>query len=182
VIVVSNAHATPVSDRIAQRVVVLRESQKLTRAAVAEAMAAAGAIGSAASLRNFEDRRKREIGIDELVALAGALGCTPAELLDDVLDFGADDRGSVEPAALHFGKVGEAVRDDVEAFGDLVGVEPSLAQVSFVLAAAIDDPDADPKTLPPLVKELRQVLDAIKNGRQPSGGDDDDLGDLDRPD
>lgn len=172
---VSSAQATPISDRVAQRALELRESHKLTRAAVAAAMG-----GSVASLRNFEDRRRREIGVDELVALAGALGATPAELLDDVLDFAAGDRGSTQPAAAEHGKVGVAVREDIESFGDLVGVEPSLAETAYVLAAAIDDPHVEPKTLPSLVKELRAVLDDIRNGRDAGG--DDDLAGMDTPD
>jgi transcriptional regulator with XRE-family HTH domain len=169
---------TPVSDRIAERALDLRERTKLTRAAVVDAMRAAGfARATVASLRNLEDRRRREVGVDELVALAAALDCTPAELLDDAIDLAP---GTEPPAPARRAGVSAAVQDDIAALGDLVGVEPSLAEAAYVLAAAIDSPGTEPKTLPALVKELRAVLDDIRNGRTDTGGDD-DLADMGTP-
>jgi len=168
---------TPVSDRIAARALDLRERLKLTRANVVDAMHRAGFDrATVASLRNLEDRRRREVGVDELVALAAALDVTPAELLDDSLDLAP---GIAAPAPATRSGVSAAVVDDIAALGDLVGVEPSLAAAAVVLAAAIDA-GPEPKTLPALVKELRAVLDDLRDGRVDTSGDD-DLDGLDTP-
>lgn len=174
-IAVSTLPATPISDGIAARALELRERKKLTRAVVA-----AAAEMSVASLRNFEDRRRREIGVDELDRLAGALGYSIAELSG--IPFRGKPVDPVEDAQVPAAGVGvvSAVRDDIEAFGDLIGVEPSLAQTAYVLAAAIDDREVEPRVLPSLVKELRAVLDDIRNGRDTGG--DDDLAGMDTPD
>jgi len=183
VILVSTAQATPVSDRIAAKALQLREQKKLTRATVATAMGI-----STASLRNFEDRRRRDIGVDELVALAAALGCSPESLGGPAIDSDAPVWAAANPSIGVPGggtasarALTAAVREDIAAFGDLVDLEPSLAEAAYVLAAAIDDPFAEPKTLPALVKELRAVLDDIRNGRSQTGGDD-DLAGMDTPD
>lgn len=90
------------------------------------------------------------------------------------------------------GPVETAVREDVEALGDLVGVEPSLSEMAYRLAREIDGaavcggcgepvPAADDgRTLAQLNRELRQTLAQLLEGRAP-GDDDDDLGDLDTP-
>lgn len=90
------------------------------------------------------------------------------------------------------GSVEDAVRSDVEQLGDLVGVEPSLTELAFTLAARIDgaastecetcgEPIAqDDRLLPQLTRELRQTLAQLLEGR--AADDDDDLGDLGSPD
>ncbi|WP_219512783.1 hypothetical protein [Nonomuraea ceibae] len=90
------------------------------------------------------------------------------------------------------GPVEKVVRDDVEELGDLVGVEPSLAQMAYRLAQVIDGlpdercaecgtpvPATDARTLPQLNRELRQTLAQLVEGRGEE--DDDDLGDLAEP-
>ena len=89
------------------------------------------------------------------------------------------------------GSVEDAVRSDVEQLGDLVGVEPSLTELAFTLAARIDgaastecetcgEPIAqDDRLLPQLTRELRQTLAQLLEGR--AADDDDDLGDLAAP-
>ncbi|NUL03590.1 hypothetical protein HRW07_10150 [Streptomyces lunaelactis] len=80
------------------------------------------------------------------------------------------------------GAVERAVRDDVEAMGDLVGVEPSLSEMAYRLAREIDGGGGeDGKLLPQLNRELRQTLAQLLEGRA-SDDDDDDLGDLGSPD
>ncbi|HEY5833599.1 hypothetical protein [Streptomyces sp.] len=78
------------------------------------------------------------------------------------------------------GPVEEAVRADVEALGDLVGIEPSLSQMAFRLAREIDmGGGEDGKQLAQLNRELRQTLAQLLEGR--AADDDDDLGDLGSP-
>jgi hypothetical protein len=88
------------------------------------------------------------------------------------------------------GPVEEAVRNDVEQLGDLVGVEPSLSEVAYRLAREIDGtaecetcgepiPQEETRTLPQLTRELRQTLAQLLEGR--AADDDDDLGDLGSP-
>lgn len=91
------------------------------------------------------------------------------------------------------GPVERMVRGDVEALGDLVGVEPSLSEMAYTLAHQIDVaaagecgecgsaiPGRDSSmTLPQLNRELRQTLAQLLEGR--ATDDDDDLGDLGTP-
>ncbi|WP_406143283.1 hypothetical protein [Streptomyces anulatus] len=92
------------------------------------------------------------------------------------------------------GTVETTVRNDVEQLGDLTGIEPSLAEMTYALAHQIDlatsgECDAcgepvpqgdDGRTLPQLNRELRQTLAQLLEGR--ATDDDDDLGDLASPD
>ena len=68
-----------------------------------------------------------------------------------------------------------------EQLGDLVGVDPSLAEMAYTLAREIDAGGGDEgKLLPQLNRELRQTLAQMLEGR--ATDDDDDLGDLGSPD
>jgi hypothetical protein len=90
------------------------------------------------------------------------------------------------------GSVEDAVRSDVEQLGDLVGVEPSLSELAYTLAGRIDaaatarcetcgEPvSQEDRLLPQLIRELRQTLAQLLEGR--AADDDDDLGDLASPD
>lgn len=91
------------------------------------------------------------------------------------------------------GPVEQAVRDDIGELGDLVGMEPSLAEVAYRLAQQVDGapekacsscgepiPVQEEKILPQLTKELRVTLIQLLEGRA-TEDDDDDLGDLDTP-
>ncbi|WP_328962962.1 hypothetical protein [Streptomyces virginiae] len=79
------------------------------------------------------------------------------------------------------GPVEKAVREDVEVLGDLAGVEPSLTELAYRLAAEIDQlTDEDTKLLPNLSRELRLTLAQLLEGRA-ADDDDDGLGDLASP-
>ena len=182
-----------ISTTVASRAMTVREDRKLTRAAVAEAARVAGAPGSftAAALRNIETGRRGEVSVDELVWLAAALEVSPAELIDDEFAalFGAERPAAPERAepiatltcarcTARAGGIQAAVRDDVEAMGDLEGVEPSLAATAYRLAQAIDDGGGeDGRLMPALAKELRSTLKELADGRRDdTGGDElDDL-------
>lgn len=69
-----------------------------------------------------------------------------------------------------------SVQSDIDELGDLTGIEPTLAAAALRLAKEIDSDEADGRTLPGLVKELRMILKQLTEGR--SGGDDDDDSDL----
>ncbi|MET8172839.1 hypothetical protein [Streptomyces clavifer] len=72
------------------------------------------------------------------------------------------------------------MRSDIEELGDLSSVEPSLAEMAYTLARAIDAGGGDEgKLLPQLNRELRQTLAQLLEGR--ATDDDDDLGDLASP-
>lgn len=76
------------------------------------------------------------------------------------------------------GPVETAVREDIEALGDLVGVEPTLSEMAYALAREIDSGGGDDgKLLPQLNRELRATLAQLLEGRG-AEEDDDDLGDL----
>lgn len=78
------------------------------------------------------------------------------------------------------GAVESAVRADVAELGDLVGVEPSLAEMAFTLAREMDEGGGeDGKQMASLNRELRQTLAQLLEGR--AADDDDDLGDLAAP-
>lgn len=79
------------------------------------------------------------------------------------------------------GPIESAVRDDVEALGDLTGVEPSLTAMAVQLAAEMDAGGGEEgRLLPALNRELRATLKQIIEGRGVED-DDDGLGDLGDP-
>lgn len=79
------------------------------------------------------------------------------------------------------GPVERTVREDIEALGGLVGVEPTLAEMAYRLARDIDAGGGDDgRLLPQLNKELRATLKQLVDGR-PADDDDDDLADLATP-
>lgn len=76
------------------------------------------------------------------------------------------------------GPVEKTVREDIEALGVLIGVEPTLAAMAFRLARDIDAGGGeDGRLMPQLNKELRATLKQLVDGR-PADDDDDDLADL----
>ncbi|MFE2360129.1 hypothetical protein [Streptomyces virginiae] len=80
------------------------------------------------------------------------------------------------------GPVEQAVRDDVEQLGDLVGVEPSLTELAYRLATEIDVlTSEDNKLLANLSRELRLTLAQLLEGRAADDEDDDGLGNLAAP-
>lgn len=92
------------------------------------------------------------------------------------------------------GPIEQAVTDDIDALGDLAGVEPTLSEMARRVAREIDAASGEcgscgedvptgggAAMLPALNKELRATLKQLVDGR-PADDDDDDLGDLDTPD
>lgn len=79
------------------------------------------------------------------------------------------------------GSIETAVREDIEALGGLVGVEPTLAEMAYTLARDIDQGGGEEgRLLPALNKELRATLKQLLDGR-PAEDEDDDLADLASP-
>lgn len=197
-ITVLNDRDAQISEAAGARLIDLRERGKLTREAVAEAARSHGAPASftAAVLRNIETgrpdgdgRRRRMISIDELVLLAAALDVSPLELIDpeSAQLFGAPApvpapaKKTCQRCASVSGGIQSAVRDDVDLLGQLEGVEPSLAEVAYALAVAIDDGGGeDGRQLPALAKELRATLKELRElttaRRADHDDEDDDLG------
>lgn len=76
-----------------------------------------------------------------------------------------------------YGDVETEVREDIEALGELTGMEPSLAATAYALAARIDDIDTEDKSIPALTRELRATLTALfENHSTANEDDDEDLG------
>lgn len=182
-------HTGSAAVRIAARVFELRESHKLTREALAASAREHGAPANftATVLRYIEnsrsgagEKRSRNITVDELLWLAAALEMSPLELVDDELAplFAAPSAPAVvrecQRCARQAAGVLSAVKEDIEEFGDLVGVEPSLAATALRLAETIDDIGEDgARLLPALTKELRATLKELVDGRVKDDDDDD---------
>lgn len=71
----------------------------------------------------------------------------------------------------NFGRIEEQVRDDIARMGDLPGVGPSLAELAYRLAEALDSSDKlEGRELAPVAAQLLKTLEAIAA----LVGDDDD--------
>src|SRR5690242_8779702 len=106
------------------------------RALVVE-LAAAGVEMSQPILSRVESGARR-VDADELVALAAAF-CVPVSALLPVRDEDAAPAPVRRAAAVDEpGAVGAALAEDIEALGDLVGMEPTLAATATRLARQID--------------------------------------------
>lgn len=139
----------------------------------------------------------RRVDVDDLVALAAVLDVSVLALLpeDGRRAPDAAPRPTVPAVASDAGPVEGALSEDIEALGDLSGMEPTLAEVAHRLARQMDgqrpvvcdecgcmvDVPSDPRLLPQLAKELRATVAALVEGRAPDDDDDDDLGDLGSP-
>jgi hypothetical protein len=75
-----------------------------------------------------------------------------------------------------YGDVEQEVREDIEALGELTGMEPSLAATAYALAARIDDQDTEDKSIPALTRELRATLTQLFENHSVEDDDDEDLG------
>ncbi|AVH58670.1 hypothetical protein C4B68_26140 [Streptomyces dengpaensis] len=78
------------------------------------------------------------------------------------------------------GPVESAVRDDVKDLGQLLGVEPTLAELAYRVAREIDQGGGEEgRQMSALSRELRLTLQQLTQGH--GGGIDDEFGDLAAP-
>lgn len=160
---------------VAEAIARLRRERGLEQRDLAERVSTAGRALTASVLSKIESGARR-VDVDDLAAIAAALEVSPALLL-----LAAPAPESDLVPGLAQGSVAEAVHADIDALGDLEGVEPSLAQMACRLAAEMDAAGGeDRKLLPQLNRELRATLAQLLEARAPEE-DDDDLGDLAEP-
>ncbi|TQS29191.1 helix-turn-helix transcriptional regulator [Microbispora sp. KK1-11] len=166
-----------IGEHVAEAIARLRRGRGWDQGQLADRVTEAGRVMSASVLSKIESGARR-VDVDDLVAIATALEVTPALLLLAAPD--ASQPATLPEEALR-GPVTAAVQSDIEALGDLVGLEPSLAQMAYRLAREIDNGGGeDGKLLPQLNRELRATLAQLMEARAPEE-DDDDLGDLADP-
>lgn len=141
-----------------------------SQAWVAAEMTAAGATAWRQTTVGKVEAGQRALTLDEAYALGGLLGVPVAPVARPAGDALAGD-----------GLVTAAVRSDIDALGDLVGMEPSLAAAAVKLAGEMNSGGRDGgRLLPALTRELRATLVALAGGRDQGDEDDDD--DLASPD
>jgi transcriptional regulator with XRE-family HTH domain len=174
----------------------LREGRGWDQQGLIQRLAQAGRPMSQSILSRIEAGARR-VDIDDLVALAAALNVSVVALLppdDRMQNVSSPAEGPVARAEAG-GPVEAALIEDIEALGDLAGMEPTLSQVAFRLARQMDgqrrvaceecgtsvDVPTDPRLLPQLARELRATVAALVEGRAVDDDDDDDLGDLGAP-
>ena len=151
---------------------------------LAELVTAAGRPMSSSVLGKIESAARR-VDVDDLVALAAALGVRVSLLLP-----GEDEEARDKPAdpfeeAAGPGTVTARVVEDIESLGDLEDLDataPTLAAVAVRLAREIDAPASLGNSLHSMSKELRQVLAELRSLAPEEPDDDDDLDDLASPD
>jgi hypothetical protein len=190
---VTTDRITVLTSVVSQAIAAHRRREGLSRADFASACWEAGApesftatvVGHLESGRKSAGGRRREISLDELVFLAAAMGVTPVALLgEQAAVFTGGEPAVCARCADRPGQLQDRVRADVAALEDLHGVDPSLAQIAYVLAEAIDAGGGEGgRMLPRLTKELRSTLEQLV-ASAPAGepeDEDDELGDLDAP-
>lgn len=188
-----------ISDVIGAQIRDLRESAGMSRDDLAAAARDAGApptltgtvIRFLETGRPKDGQRTRFFAFDELLGLAAGLEVSPLELLGDQAVHFAGEQVTTTTSCANCGAVPgpveQQVRTDLAALSDLEDLEPSLAQIAYGLARAVDSAalEAD-KALPQLTRELRACLEQIVAGRraraEPDPDDRDDLDDLGAPD
>jgi transcriptional regulator with XRE-family HTH domain len=177
---------------LGQAVARLRSDRGWDQRALVDRLAAEGCPMSQQILSRVEVGARR-VDADELVALAAALSVGVPALLPPVDELPAA-APAPRPAAAEadLGPVGAALAEDIEALGDLAGMEPTLAATAVRLARQIDGQrpvqcddcgsyvqvPADPRILPQLTRELRATVATLLEGRTVDDEDDDGLGDL----
>lgn len=168
---------------VAAAVAAHRQRRGWEQRQLAERVSAAGRPMSASVLGKVESGVRR-VDVDDLVALAAALGVSPSRLLPA----GDDDQDkAVDPseAAASPGTVKARALEDIEALGDLEELDPTaptLAALAVRLAQEIDAPVSLGNSLQGMSKELRQVLAELRSLAPEERDDDDDLDDLATPD
>lgn len=185
------AAAGPAGRHLGQEVKRLRGLLGWEQSTLVAALATAGASISQPVLSRIEAGDRR-VDVDDLLALADALGVPASALLPGQGEQVRFEVARAVPAREDEGAVGAALAEDIEALGDLVGMEPTLAATAARLARQIDGQrpvpcdecgalvhvPADPRTLPQLTRELRATVAALLEGRAVDDDDEDDLGDL----
>ncbi|MFD4551408.1 hypothetical protein [Streptomyces sp. NPDC058466] len=79
------------------------------------------------------------------------------------------------------GPVETAVRNDVKELGELMGMEPTLAELAYRVAQEIDNGGGEEgRQMSSLSRELRLTLQQLNDGH--GGGADDEFGNLAAPD
>lgn len=168
----------PIGQHVADSIARIRRDKGLEQGDLADRVTEAGRPMSASILSKIEGGRRR-LDVDDLVALAAALDVNPSLLL---LTPSVEPVPEPEPAEAGPGTVADAVREDIDALGDLVGLEPSLAELAHTLAREIDRGGSEfGPPLTALTKELRATLKELW-AQRPAKDDDDDLDDLASPD
>jgi hypothetical protein len=190
---VTSDRITVITGVVSAAIQAFRKREGLTRAEFAERAWELGApadftatvVGALETGRRSAAGRRREIMVDELVFLAKVMGMSPLAVLGDQAVVFTGDKPAPECArcASKEGPVLQQVRTDIETLPELAGVDPSLAQTAYVLAAAVDAGTGDARLLPRLTKELRATLEQIVASRPPEEAPDpdDDLDDLGIP-
>jgi len=163
-------------ERLAEEVVRLRGLRGWDQRTLAAQVAKCGRTLSASVLGKIEAKTRR-VDADDLVALAEALEVSVTSLLG----LAEPEVELVLPSEPQHGKVEAQVADDIEALGDLDGMAPTLAELALKLAREIDRTAENPRALPALARELREVVGALAPAAADDDDDDDGLGDLDVP-
>ncbi|MFI6700308.1 helix-turn-helix domain-containing protein [Streptomyces sp. NPDC050509] len=177
----------PAGRHVAQVVARLRAARGWDQRELAVRLGAVGRPVSRSMLGKIESAARR-IDVDDLEALALALEVSVSALLP-----AEPDRSPATVAQLggtsDAGPVEAALTDDIEALGDLCGMEPTHAAVAYRLARQMDGhrPVAcedcgssvfipnDARILPQLARELRATVAALVEGRAVDDDDDDGL-------
>ncbi|HEV2778483.1 MAG TPA: hypothetical protein VGX25_03700 [Actinophytocola sp.] len=190
---VTTDRVTVMTDVVCSAIRTHRKREGMTREEFASAAWEHGApqsftatvVGHLETGRRSAGGRRREITLDEVVFLAATMGTTPLALLgEQAAAFGGDEPAACPRCTGQTGVLQGQVREDIEALGDLSGVDPSLAQTAYVLAEAIDAGGGEGgRMLPRLTKELRATLEQLV-ASSPAGEpdeDEDEFGDLGAP-
>nr|WP_079277571.1 helix-turn-helix transcriptional regulator [Streptomyces sp. CB03234] len=168
--------------RVAAQVAACRQRRGWDQQTLAARVSESGRPMSTSVLGKIEASARR-VDVDDLVAIAAALGVRPARLLTDTDQDQEDPDPFAEASAP--GMVRRRVLEDIDALGpleDLDPTAPTLAAVAVRLAQEIDAPASLGNSLHALAKELRAVLAELRGLAPKEPHDDDDLGDLASPD
>jgi transcriptional regulator with XRE-family HTH domain len=167
-----------VGEYVAEAVGMLRRRRGWDQPTLARHVTEAGRAMTASVVGKVEAGTRR-VDVDDLVALAVALEVKPERLL---LAAGGDPE---EPqASTADGPITAAVRDDIEALGELDDLEQpgtALAEIALRLAREMDAGGEGGSALHSLAKELRSVLAELRSYVPEEAPDDDGLGDLGEP-
>lgn len=168
---------------LAETVTRLRDERGMDQRTLAARVTACGRRMTASAVSRIENLDRR-VDVDDLLALAAALEVPRAELLPHDASADTDDAGEQPPGP---GPVEGACRQEIEGLGDLEelaedGFARTLAAVALRLAGAVDHGGGEGgRALPPLARELREVLAELRALESEEPADDDEFGDLAAP-